>query len=136
MTRDELKKQLHSYQDLKAEYQQIKLELEKVEACLGSLKGTAMDGMPKSPGVGDPVLSAVSLHLSLQERYQKKLAELAAAQAAIEDLIQSLDPLERKLFRHRYIEGMTWEEVCVAIGYSWRQTHNIHGKALDKLVEK
>jgi hypothetical protein len=31
---------------------------------------------------------------------------------------------------------MTWEEVCVRIGYSWRQTHNIHSRILDKLADE
>ncbi|MBO5917248.1 MAG: sigma-70 family RNA polymerase sigma factor, partial [Oscillospiraceae bacterium] len=59
---------------------------------------------------------------------------LAAAQAAIEDRIEALEPRARKLMRHRYIEGLSWEEVCVAMCYSWRQTHNIHGAALDALL--
>jgi hypothetical protein len=37
--------------------------------------------------------------------------------------------------RHRYIDGKSWEEVCVAISYSWRQTHNLHDQALNKLLE-
>lgn len=37
---------------------------------------------------------------------------------------------EQTLLRLRYIIGLSWEEVAVAIGYSWRQTHRIHGDAL------
>ena len=136
MTKDELKKQLHSYRDLKAEQEQIAQELAKIEAFMSGPKGTNWDGMPMGRGSGksDPILNVVAQHIHLQERYQAKLAELAAAQAQIEELIESLEPMERKLFRHRYIEGLTWEEVCVAIGYSWRQTHNIHGAALDRIL--
>ena len=136
MTKDELKKQLHSYRDLDAERRQIELELERVEAFMTAPKGTNWDGMPRGGSGGDPILSVVTHHIHLQERYQAKLAELAAAQAQIEELIESLEPMERKLFRHRYIEGLTWEEVCVAIGYSWRQTHNIHSRILEKLADE
>ena len=136
MTKDELKKQLHRYKDLEAERQQIALELEKVEAFMTAPRGTNWDAMPHGSGAGDPILSVVSHHLALKERYQAKMQELVEAQIQIEDMIESLEPMERKLFRHRYIEGLTWEEVCVAISYSWRQTHNIHGAALDKLLEK
>ena len=134
MTKDELKKLLHSYRDLKAEYDQIATELEKVEAAMDGLKGTNWDGMPRGSGKSDPILSVVSHHIILQERYKNQLRRLAAAQAEIENLIESLEPGERRLMRCRYIDGMTWEEVCVRIGYSWRQTHRIHGKMLDKLV--
>jgi DNA-directed RNA polymerase specialized sigma24 family protein len=136
MTKDELKKQLYSYRSLKAEHRQIAMELEKVEAFMTGPKGTNWDGMPRGSGSGDPILSVVTHHIALQERYQTKLAELAAAQTQIEELIDSLAPMERKLFRHRYIEGLTWEEVCVAIGYSWRQTHNLHSAALDKILAR
>lgn len=135
MTKDELKKQLHSYRALKAEQRQITLELEKVETFMTAPRGTKWDAMPRGSSGGDPMLGVVTHHLALKERYQTKLAELAEAQNRIEELIESLEPMERKLFRHRYIEGLAWEEVCVAIGYSWRQTHNIHGDALDKLVD-
>lgn len=136
MTKDELKKHLHSYRDLKAEYDQIAQELEKVEAIMAAPRTANLDGMPRSPGAGDPVLGVVSQHIALQERYRFQLVKLAASQALIEDIIESLEPGERKLMRCRYIDGLTWGEVCVAIGYSWRQTHYIHGRILDKLMEK
>lgn len=136
MTKDELKMELHRYRDLEGERQQIAMELKRVETFMTSLRGPNMDGMPRSPGISDPVLGVVSQHLALQERYRLQLEKLAAAQTAIEDMIEGLEPMARKLMRHRYIEGLAWEEVCVAIGYSWRQTHNIHAKALDTLLEK
>lgn len=134
LTKDELKKELHRYRDLEAERRQIAQELNRVETFMTGLRGTNLDGMPRSPGISDPVLGVVSQHLALQERYRLQLEKLAAAQAAIEDMIEGLEPMARKLMRHRYIEGLAWEEVCVAIGYSWRQTHNIHAKALDTLL--
>ena len=136
MTKDELKKQLHSYRDLDAERRQIELELERVEAFMTAPKGTNWDGMPRGGSGGDPILSVVTQHIHLQERYQTKLAELAEAQTEIEDMIEGLEPRERQLMRHRYIDGMCWEEVCVAMCYSWRQTHNIHSSALDKILER
>lgn len=134
MTRDELKAQLHSYLDLKAEHRQLCKEIERIEAAMAAPKGAQLDGMPRSPGAGDPVLQAVTQHLALLERYQAQVAQLAAAQTEVEDMIEKLDSLERRLMRHRYIEGLEWEAVCVAISYSWRQTHNIHARALDQLL--
>jgi len=40
------------------------------------------------------------------------------------------DPTEKNLLRLKYIHGMTWEEVSDEIGYSYRQIHNIHKRAL------
>ena len=136
MNKIELKKKLHSYRDLLAEYEQIKLELEKVEAFMTAPRGSNLDGMPRSPGGGDSILGVVSHHITLQEKYKAQLYKLAAAQAEIENLIDGLEPGERRLMRCRYIDGMAWEEVCVKIGYSWRQTHNIHARILAKLADE
>ena len=136
MTKQELKHKLHSYRDLLAEYNQIKDELAKVEAFMEAPRTSNLDGMPRSPGGGDPILGVVSHHIELQERYKAQLHRLAAAQQEIENLIEALEPGERRLMRCRYIDGMTWEEVCVAIGYSWRQTHNIHSRILEKLADE
>lgn len=136
MTKQELKHKLHSYRDLLAEYEQIKDELAKVEAFMEAPRTSNLDGMPRSPGGGDPILGVVSHHIALQERYKTQLHRLAAAQAEIENLIEGLEPGERRLMRCRYIDGMTWEEVCVRIGYSWRQTHNIHSRILEKLADE
>ena len=136
MTKQELKYRLHSYRDLLAEYDQIKDELAKVEAFMEAPRTSNLDGMPRSPGGGDPILGVVSHHIALQQRYKTQLHRLATAQAEIENLIDGLEPGERRLMRCRYIDGMTWEEVCVRIGYSWRQTHNIHSRILERLADE
>ena len=51
-------------------------------------------------------------------------------------MLENLEPTERKLARFRYIDGLTWEEVCDVMAYSWRQTHRIHGRMLDKLADR
>ena len=132
MTKDELKVRLKRYLDIKAEAAQI---LELRAALLGP-KGANLDAMPRSPGPGNPVEAARKQREDLARQYDRKLEELAAEQAYIEAMIESLDPFERKLMRHRYIEGLTWEKICVAINYGWTQTHHMHGRILDKLMEK
>lgn len=135
MTKAELKKQLNSYKDIKAERQQLLDEIERLEAVMYAPKGSKLDGMPKPPGSGDPILQVVAQHVALLDLYQVKRAQLLDAQNRIEELIELLPSRERTLFRYRYIDGMEWEEVCDAIGYSWRQTHRIHDRALGKLLE-
>ena len=132
MTKDELKTRLKRYLDIKDEAAQI-LEL---RASLLEPKGANLDAMPRSSEPGNPVEAARKQREDLAKQYDRKLEELAAEQAYIEAMIESLDPIERKLMRHRYIEGLTWEKVCVAINYGWTNTHEMHGRILDKLVEK
>lgn len=129
-----VKKQLAEYLDVKKEYAQVLEKLREVEAVMTSPRAQKLDGMPRGGSGGDPMSSIVAQHIALEEKYQQQLGRLAAAQEAVENMIESLEPVERRLMRHRYIDGLSWERVCVAMSYSWRQTHNIHSAALDKLA--
>lgn len=133
--RIEIKKQLNSYRELQAEHHQLQEELQRLELLMSAPGGPNLDGMPKSPGVGNPVERMVIKHITLQEHYKAQIAQMVEQQTAIEELIETLEPTERRLARFRYIDGMDWETVCVMICYSWRQTHRIHGRMLDKLVD-
>jgi len=132
MTKDELKKQLKRYLEIKAEAKQI----QELRDALLDPKGANLDAMPRSCGPGNPVEAARKQREALAREYDRKEQDLVAEQAYIEAMIEGLDPMERKLMRHRYLEGLTWEKVCVAINYGWTQTHEMHGRILDKLVKK
>jgi hypothetical protein len=139
MTREELREQikqkLHSYNAVRHECKQIVDQIAQIRATMESPRIQAMDGMPRGSGGGDAMAGIVAELIKLEEKYTDKLHRLNATLAEVEDMIGSLeDPVERRLMRCRYIEGMVWEEVCVEMGYSWRQTHRHHGTALDKLV--
>lgn len=132
--REALKRRLRRYRSLESERRQIELQIEKVEAMMGPR--AANIGGSGGHGDGDPILNTVSEHIKLKELYAQKLQDLAAEQKVVEDMIAELKPVARMLMRHRYIDGMAWEEVCVAIGYSWSRTHALHADALDELLAK
>ena len=135
--REQLKKKLKSYRAIQRERLHLQKEIERVEATMDGLKSPSWDGMPRGSGVSDPVLQAVEQYDALLCRHRAQEAALATALVEVETLIASLDdPTQRDLLRYRYIDGLTGEAVCVAINYSWRGTHDIHGAALDKLLEK
>lgn len=134
--REQIKQKLHSYNGARDECKQIDNQLKALEIAATSPRIQAMDGMPRGSGGGDAMASIVAELVQLEEKYKDKLHRLHTAMAEVEDLIDSLDdPVERQVLRCRYIEGLIWEEVCVKLAYSWRQTHRIHGAALDKLVD-
>lgn len=131
----DIKKQLNSYKDLHAEHRELQEELRQLEITLGAPPGSNWDGMPRSPGVSNPVERAALKHLALVEKCQAKLDQLAAALERVEDMIGLLEePIERRLARLHYIDGLRWEDVCEKINYSWSQTHRIHSRVLDRLV--
>ena len=132
--RHRIKRRLYRYLDLKRERDQIAEELRTAEGTATSPSSPNLDGMPRASGYGDAMVGRVSEIINLRELYERKRDEISDAMLAIENAIEGLEPVERTLLRYRYIYGMTWEQVSVAMNYSWRQTHKIHARALDKLA--
>lgn len=128
------KERLRQYRDLLAEKKQLEHQLEAVEAALYHPKIQRLKQTPGAPSPGNAAEDLSIKHLELLERYRGKLAELTLEQLAIEDAIERLPARERNLVRLYYIKGLSWEEVAVAINYSWRQTHRIHSHALELLA--
>lgn len=134
--RQRIKDRLHQYTQLQREKHQIQEELARISLETASVSSPNMDGMPRGSGISKPTEAGAFARINIMERYQAQLDKLAEEQLALEKLIEKLDPVERRLLRYRYLDGLTWESVCVAMNYSWRQTHNIHARALDKLAEQ
>lgn len=128
------KKRLQNYQSIKRELKQIQQQIEEVEAKIYAPSASKLSGEPRGGGgISDPTGTGAAKHQELLALYRAKLDELTAEQLAIEKAIDSLEYTERTLLRHKYIEGHTWEEVCLLINYSWRQTHRLHARALEQL---
>lgn len=130
------KERLRSYRDLRRELRQIERKVESIETTLYSPKIPRLTGMPAAPGGGNSKEDLAAKHLELLEYYEAKQAELVAEQLAIEKSIEVLPYRERTLLRLYYIDGLTWEEVCVNMNYVWSRIHEIHGMALRMLREK
>lgn len=129
------KERLRQYQQLKREKDMLEEKLEELESAMTSPRIQKLDGMPQGQPQGGSLMDLlVEQHLALKNLYASKLRELNDTLLDIETAIESLtDPTERNLMRLRYIDGLRWEEVTVAIGYSWQQTHRIHARALERL---
>lgn len=128
------KEQLKAYRDIKLERDKLWEMVKELESTIYGAKSPRMDGMPSgNRQPGNPVESAAIKHLDLLARYEAKAAELTQAMTEIEQAIEKLGPRERTLIRLYYAQGLTWEEVCVTMNYSWRQIHRIHSEALKAL---
>lgn len=131
------KERLRNYRALKRELKQIEERLVSVEAALYSPKIQKLTGMPAGGSHEGSALEAMATqHMELRDHYARKMVELTAELLSIETAIDALSVTERTLLRFRYIEGLTWEEVCVAMSYSWRQIHYLHNRALTHLTQK
>ena len=130
------KEELRGYRNLKREADQLEQYIARIKAEIYAPRTTHLDAIPgASPNGTGPTERLALKHVELLERYREKLVELRTAQLRIEKAIEPLSPDERMLMRYRYIDGLTWEEVAVKMGYSWRQVHRIHAKALEHVRE-
>jgi RNA polymerase sigma factor (sigma-70 family) len=130
------KAQLRAYRDIKRERDRLDAMIANLEGIIYGPRSPQITGMPHGGGgPGTPTEDAAIRHADLVNRYEAKVAELTKALVEIESAIECLDPRERTLIRLYYIEGLTWEEVCVSMHYEWAQIHRIHALALRKLKD-
>ena len=128
------KEQLKAYRALRLEHDRLDAMLDELEGVMYAPRTQRLDGQPSGgAGTDSEVERATEQHDELLERYRQKVRELRAALTEIEEGIKVLEPRERTLIRLHYIQGLTWEQVCVAMNYSWRQVHRIHSSALETL---
>lgn len=132
MTKEELKQ----YQALKLEKQQLEELLEEIELAKTAPKSPKMDAAPRGGSRHSGLEDIVAKYEEIEAMYTAKRAEIADRLLAIETAIETLGPIERRMMRYRYIDGLKWEEVCVAMSYSWNQMHLIHRQALNKLRDQ
>lgn len=131
------KAQLKTYRDLKLERDHLVAMINELETILYGPKAQRLDGMTRNPSrVSQTVENTAIKQEELLKVYIAKVAELSDALVEIERAIETLEPRERTLIRLHYAQGLTWEEVCIEMSYSWRQVHRIHANALEALKNK
>jgi len=131
------KERLNEYLDLKAEALQLEDELKYLyESCIASPMGSLGDefGARKGGSVSDPTGLFAEKAARLYTKLLMKKYELVVLLEEIEDAIDKLEPIHRRLIREYYINGLKWEQVCDKIGYAWAQTHRLHREALRRLM--
>jgi RNA polymerase sigma factor (sigma-70 family) len=130
------KEELRAYRDLRAELEQLGRLSEELDARLYAPGSPKYDGLPRtsSGGPSDGLTAKLAKRAELRQLYDTKAAELYGAALRVEQALADLPARERTLCRAYYLEGMTWEQVCGVMSYSWSQVHRIHADALRRLT--
>lgn len=88
---------------------------------------------------GDTVQSTKDPHkfdrlVEYDVEIDRQIDELIRVKTEILKAISKLtDGRHREILRLRYLEGKTFEEISVAIRYSYKQTCRLHGRALIRM---
>lgn len=130
---NEVKKEyLKSYQKAVRREQEILDEIQQLRMDK-MFPSVVNDGMPKGSKQSDLSEYVVKLDNLIEKLKQERFEKIKL----MDDILYSISLLEdedeKSVLRMRYIKGVQWEDICVAIKYSWRQTHRIHSNALKNL---
>lgn len=129
---EEKKRYLMSYRWAKKQEERILGEIQALR--MDKMFPSAVnDGMPKGSEQRDLSDYAVKLDELIQELKEERLEKVRRLKN-IEKSIRDLNSEDAQTIMWlRYIDGLKWEEVCVAINYEWAQMHRIHGRALREI---
>lgn len=131
MTENEIKKEyLKSYKKLCDKLKSLDEQLQSLQEVEQSAKAPRLSDMPKSHRQTD--LSDIMVKIeAIYTKIIRLRAECLERKLEIENRIADMeDGIEADILRKRYLEFKPWEQICVEIGYSWRQTHYLHSRAL------
>ena len=126
MTKEELKQ----YRHLGAELERLENTIARLKEEIESPKRQLLTGMPHG---GNPITmeDKVAKLIDIQNLYNRQWDKLIELRRQIETAIAGVqDPRERTLLGYRYIDGLSWEEICVKMHYEWDSIHRMHRLAL------
>ena len=130
MTKEELKE----YKETEREIKIIEEKIELLQSEKTSIKSLMITDMPRGEAEKDRLAKLLGEIEELILVYNEKQTKLINQQKKIENCIDKLDSsCERNIMRLRYLEGYTWEKMCVETDYSWNGIHKVHRKILEKI---
>lgn len=134
MTENEQKKEyLNQYQNANRKYRLLLEQERGLRLEMQGAKPIEFSDMPKGSGQTDLSTAMAKLD-ELLSKIEKKKLEMLNIRMDIENRIADMqDGLQGRVLYLRYICLMSWEDICVEIDYSWRQTHRLHSEALKNL---
>jgi len=139
----QLKKKLLNYTYTIFKIDSINEEIRDLASTIESqrdLKSKQLTGMPIGYGKSDPVATAVEkiidVYSSEYSRLENELKNLLNQKSEIEELLNILDELEKKVIEYKYFKKYKWWMVANAIGYSESDTKRRCRKILEKIINK
>lgn len=123
------KEYLREYRGHVRRIRRIEEEIAELRAMKESVSAN-IDGMPHGSGQSDLSGYAASLEQLERNLFLERCRRIMAYKD-ISVRIKNLNcESERDVLFYRYIKGLDWWEIAEKMGYSERQIHRYHGKAL------
>ena len=118
--------------------QRINSKLEQVASLneLATKCTSTLTGMPRNPNRGTSTMAdAVGKIVDLQAEINRDIDRLVDLKREMVRLIKAVDNTEyQTLLELRYLCFKTWEQIAVDMGYTTRNIHLLHKKALEMIA--
>lgn len=123
-------KEFKSYITLKKQFAETKERYKELRESMGNISIQKISDMPKTGSNNDKI---AELLVKIEEIEECKL-KLSRKFLEIENKIETLkDVKQKRVMELRYLDGITFERIAVAMGFSWNHVHRIHSKALNNI---
>ena len=118
------------------ELKRLEEEYEQARNDILHIKGISYDGDRVSGGKFGDLADAIAALEGYAQRLSAKWDELINLRETAKKLIDTLkDGRYREVLTLRYLDGQSWEQVAVTMGYTYRGVTGLHGKALKAFGE-
>lgn len=127
------KEYLKQYEELYKRAQRYKAEyvneLDQIDAIGSTLSNDA--GIPHGTGISKRTEDIAIRLADKALEYQNVALQAIEKRQEVFETIADIKGSEGEILYERYINLHKWEEVCVLVHLSWKQTHRIHARALE-----
>lgn len=136
MTKDELKGNLKSAAAWQKMLEEDYMELQRLRDNANKITPTYSQA-PVCQGFGQRLETNIVLIIEQEKLIQEHMHNLLKALNEVRQLIGLVDKPElRVVLQMRYLNYKPWEQIAAELGYSWRQVHRLHGRALNAILTK
>lgn len=136
MTKDELKEKLKSAAAWQKMLAEDYMELQRLRDNAKQITPTYSQALACS-GFGQKLEKNVVLVIEQEQLIQEHMHNLLKTLKEVRQLIGLVDKPElRVVLQMRYLNYKAWEQIAAELGYSWRQVHRLHGRALNLILKK
>ena len=125
------KEYLWRVRDAERELKQLEQAYTQARADILHLKGIAYDADKVTRGKIGDLSDAIAALDGYAQRLNAKWDALVALREEARALIERItDGRYREVLTLRYLDGQSWEQVAVTMGYDYYHVHKLHGRAL------
>lgn len=124
---------LKSFEAKKKRAQVLRDRIRELDDCMTMISPVISDMPRGGGGPSEGFAKLIPEQCDLKAELLEELNEIYKQERDMRRAFKMLSDTERTLMELRYIQCLTWEHICVQIGYEYSNTHRIHQRAMKGL---